>query len=286
MLLRRSLEAGLITGVVLAVLAVVFTFSWFVLRPIWPLVFTPVVVTGICAVARGGRAIRSTRGALLAGALAGLAATVASVIGLSVGVSFQAAIPNWPYPDAPQGSPGAAYELVPILTEAPVFLPRNQAFLDLSFNVPFPWPYTLALPDGRTIARFPIAWVWFFLIGHLLAALQAALYFLAARPPWLTGRVVDGLARYRASFYHKLMLGFALLGGLIFLVGWLGFAAIEDMHASAHQGRLIAHWLDHTVHLQSRQRLQVAAVHRLAGGDQGALEIFELQQLNELYSEA
>src|SRR5581483_466730 len=111
------------------------------------------------------------------------------------------------------------------------------------------------------VSRIPTPWAWFFLIGPGLAALQAGLYFPITRLSRPAGRLVDVLAGYRASFYHKLMLGFTLLGVLIFAVGWLGFAALEEMHANVHQSRLIAHWSEHLAHVQIEQGIQLAALH-------------------------
>ena len=273
MLVKRSLEAGLITGLGLTVLALLWTLFFVQLRPVFAATFAPVFVTGVCAVLRGGRAISSAKAALLAGALAGLACAAVSLIGVALAVIIQAAIPNWPYPGAPQGSPGGAFGLVPILSESPYYLPRERLLLDLPLLLPFPWPYARTLADGSTLSRIPVPWLWFFPVGSVGAALQAWLYFAIARQVRVGAQVVDGLARYRASFQSKLLLGFALLGGLIFAVGWLGFAALEDMHGNLHQGRLAQHWLDHTFSMQNNLRQEEAALSRLANAaDQTALD--------------
>src|SRR5439155_19469257 len=116
MLIRRSLQAGLFTGLALTVLALVFTFFFVQVRPVWPVMFAPVFVTGVYAVLRSGATVTSGRAALLAGAIAGLAAAMMSFLGFSLAVIFQAAIPNWPYPGVTQGSPGGALALVSILS--------------------------------------------------------------------------------------------------------------------------------------------------------------------------
>src|SRR5690242_1797362 len=105
MLLKWSLQAGLMTGTALGALALVYTPLFFLLRATWPLIFTPVLVTGVGAIARARPAVNSWKAALLAGAIAGVAASLVSVVGLAVAASIQSAIPNWPYAGAPQGSP-------------------------------------------------------------------------------------------------------------------------------------------------------------------------------------
>src|SRR5262249_25957437 len=179
---------------------------------------------------------------------------------------IEAAVPNWPFP-GPRGG-GAAP--MGILWDSPYYVPRERLWLDLPWLLPFPWPYTRTLAAGVTVSRLPVPWLWFFPIGIVGAALQAWLYYVVARQLHLGGYVVQRLARYRASFQSKLLLGFALLGGLIFLVGWLGFAAMQDMHLTVHRGRAMQHWLEHTFQLQASLRAQTAALSRLTSAEDAA----------------
>ena len=263
MLIKRSLQAGLITGLAMILLALVITFWFAQLRTVQPVMFAPVFVTGVCAVLCGGRTITTARAALLVGALAGLAAAALSVVGVTLSAIIQAAIPN----------PGGIVALVGILADSPYYVPRERLWLDLPWLLPFPWPYARTLADGVTVSRIPVPWLWFFPVGSVGAALQAWLYYAVARQLHLGGQVVERLARYRASFQSKLLLGFALLGVLIFAVGWLGFAAMEDMHATVHRGRVTQHWLDHTFQLQANLRVETAALSRLTtAGDEAAFQ--------------
>jgi hypothetical protein len=224
MVVARALKAGLVTGITTAVLAVICTLFMTQVRTVWTWMFTPLVVTGVYAVRRGG-GITSARAALLVGALAGLLAAALTDLGLVPSVILQTVIPNWPYPGS-QHTPGSAYGLIGILSDSPFYIPREQLFVDLPLALPFPWPFARALPNGVTVSRLPVAWLWFFPVGAGLAALQAWLYYALTRRPQVAGRIVNRLARYPASFQNKLLLGFTLLGVLIFAIGWLGFAAV------------------------------------------------------------
>ncbi len=263
MLVKRALQAGLITGLAMILLALVIMFWWAQVGAVWPAMFAPVFVTGVYAVLCGGRTVTTARAALLVGALAGLAAAALSVVGVTLTAIIAAATPNR----------GGGIVLVGILADSPFYVPLERLWLDLPRLLPFPWPYTRTLADGVAVSRIPVPWLWFFPVGSVGAALQAWLYYTVARQLRLGGRVVVRLARYRASFQSKLLLGFALLGALIFVVGWLGFAAMEEMHRTVHRGRVTQHWVDHTFQLQASLRAQTAALSRLTtAGDEAPFQ--------------
>ena len=163
MLVKRALQAGLITGLAMILLALVITFWFAQLRTVQPVMFAPVFVTGVCAVLRGGRTVTTARAALLVGALAGLAAAALSVVGVTLSAIIQAAIPN----------PGGIVALVGILADSPYYVPRERLWLDLPWLLPFPWPYARTLADGVTVSRIPVPWLWFFPVGSVGAALRA-----------------------------------------------------------------------------------------------------------------
>ena len=94
MLIKRSLQAGLITGLAMILLALVITFWFAQLRTVQPVMFAPVFVTGVCAVLLRSRTVTTVRAALLTGALAGLAAAALSVVGVTLAAILQAAIPG------------------------------------------------------------------------------------------------------------------------------------------------------------------------------------------------
>src|ERR1051325_1659555 len=95
MLVRRSLQAGLITGVAMLALLLVLLVLKAVARPIfttiWPLVFAPLVVTGVVAVLRAGRGVTGPASAALAGALGGLMAALVSLAAFTLAVALQTA---------------------------------------------------------------------------------------------------------------------------------------------------------------------------------------------------
>src|SRR5439155_25983655 len=155
MLVKRSLQTGLITGLGLTLIALLCTFFFQQVRPVWPVMFAPVFVTGVYALLRSGRAVENATDALLAGALGGLAAATLSFLGFSLAVIIQVIIPNWPYPGSTQATPGGALALITILSEGPPYIPREALLLDLPLALPFPWPYVRTLPDGNVVSRLP-----------------------------------------------------------------------------------------------------------------------------------
>src|SRR5262249_60081822 len=61
------------------------------------------------------------------------------------------------------------------------------------------------------------------------------LYLLLADPDAdLRGALADWIARRRIALQSKLVVGFLVLVAGILLVGWAGFAAMEDMHLRLH----------------------------------------------------
>ena len=116
---------------------------------------------------------------------------------------------------------------------------------------------------GVTVSQIGLLWLLFVPIGVGLSALQAWLVYVVGRAR-LDLWTVRTVARYRAQFQRKLMLGFVILGVMIFAVGWLGFAAVEEMHGSLHGGRVMQHTTDHVVRIQSNFRAESEALTRAA----------------------
>src|SRR6185369_8776222 len=54
--------------------------------------------------------------------------------------------------------------------------------------------------------------------------------------------------------------GFFSLGVMIFVVGWLGWAVMEEMHFQVHAGRVRQHLLDHVLRVQNNYRLMSEAL--------------------------
>src|SRR5262245_35903810 len=158
MLVKQALQAGLITGLAMILLALVITVWRTQLGSVFPAMYAPVFVTGVCAVLCGGRTVTTARAALLAGALAGLTAAALSFLGVTLVAIIEAAVPNWPFP-GPRGG-GAAP--MGILWDSPYYVPRERLWLDLPWLLPFPWPYTRTLAAGVTVSRLPVPWLWFF----------------------------------------------------------------------------------------------------------------------------
>jgi signal transduction histidine kinase len=258
MLVKQSLRAGLITGLLMSGIAIVM-FPWWglnMIRPLalWPLAFVPLFITGVYAVHRAGRLMTSARRAALAGGVAGLAAavvTVATIMVLSIlGASF---VPPHPGP--------SLWSLAVVLMDSPFFVPPKVLFFDLPWPLPFPWVFNAKTPDGALISRVPWTLPLFLPLGALLAALQAWLYYA---PTKLGSHTADLIARRRVSFQIKLLVGFFSLGVMIFVVGWLGFAATNEMHVQTHAGRARQHWLDHVLRVQGNLRAQSETLSRLA----------------------
>lgn len=256
MLIKQSLKAGLITGLVMALLAFVIFLWWDSLRVVWPIAFVPLFVTGLYAMDRAGSAVASGRRAALAGALAGLVAAAVSALACFVLAILQA-------PLVPQRPGAVLWSLVSVLVDSPFFVPAAALYYDVP-AFPFPWIPTRTTPEGLVLARIPLTLAFFFPVGALLAALQAWLYYALVRQANVGLRAVGRVARLRTGFQTKLRVGFVILSVLIFAVGWLGWGATEDMHFQVHTGRATQHWLEHTIQVQASFRAQSEAVSQLA----------------------
>src|SRR5690349_13763969 len=75
---RSSLVAGSLTGAATSALVLAMFFFYDELVLLWPVAFVPVFLTGVIALRRAGSAVRSPRDAALAGAIAGITASLIS----------------------------------------------------------------------------------------------------------------------------------------------------------------------------------------------------------------
>lgn len=247
MLVRRSLAAGLIVGLATAVLLLLFLLRLSDVRMFWPVSVVPVFFTGVYAVHRGGGAVRSSGRALLAGALAGFvtAAIYTLVVALLLvyfGADGRVTRPPW--------------DLIAVLSVPPFWIPQPSLFLTLPEVLPFPWRDTAPNPAGGLVSRVPWPLVLYLPAGIVLASLQAWLYYIVARRLDVGNHAVGRIARAQMRFESKLRTGFVILCAAIFIVGWLGWASTEAMHLRMHSGRLMQHWLDHTLHIQANESTQ------------------------------
>src|SRR6478672_11124876 len=99
-MVKEGFKAGLITGLLMSVIAVVIALWWDQLRIVWPMAYIPLFVTGVYAVHRTSQFITDLRSASLVGAAAGLAAatvTVAAITLLSILGTFYvpSLVPLW-----------------------------------------------------------------------------------------------------------------------------------------------------------------------------------------------
>ncbi len=261
MLIRRAIYAGLLTGMGLLV-GVLATAIW--RGPLggagpqaWPAVFAPLVVTGIVAMRLAAPWVRGPGQAALAGALAGLVTALVAMPVFYLGMFVQVVLMGLP-PIPWSGFPE-------IFAEAPFNIPVERIFVDLPFQFPFWWPLSRTLAPGVTVSRIGTVWLLFIPIGVVLSAIQAWLYYLIVEQARADLWAVRTIARYRARFQRKLMLGFVILGAMILAVGWLGFAVVEEMHQSLHRGRHMRHWTDHTLRIQANVRAETAALAQVRG---------------------
>ena len=67
-MVKQGFKAGLITGLLMSVIAVIIALLWDYLRTVWPLAYIPLFVTGVYAVHRGSQFITDLCSATLAGA--------------------------------------------------------------------------------------------------------------------------------------------------------------------------------------------------------------------------
>jgi|SoiMethySBSTD1v2_1073268.scaffolds.fasta_scaffold95328_3 class 3 adenylate cyclase/HAMP domain-containing protein len=254
-MVKEGFKAGLITGLLMSVIAVVIALWWDQLRIVWPMAYIPLFVTGVYAVHRTSQFITDLRSASLVGAAAGLAAatvTVAAITLLSILGTFYvpSLVPLW--------------SLVPVLQDSPFLITSNSLFFDLPRTLPFPWVFNQTTRDGILVSRIPWTLPLFLPTGALLAALQAGLYYSVGPQSNLGRRAAEWIARKRVSFQVKLLVGFFSLGIMIFVVGWLGWAVMEEMHFQIHVGRVRQHLLDHVLRVQSNHRLLSEALSRLS----------------------
>ncbi len=270
-MVKQSLKSGLITGTATALLIAGIFFFWDQLGLVWPVAFVPVFATGVYALHRCGAAITGARRAVLAGAVAGSAAAVVSLLAVIVVTMLAEPRPPRPYP---------YWNLVLMLMDTPWRLPADRVFYDLPGLLPFPWFLRRVLRDGTQVSRIPWTLILWLPAGALLAGLQAYLYHGLARQVNFGAWAVSRIATSRSGYHAKLLAGFIILSVLIFMVGWLGWASTEEMHTRVHRGRATQHWLDHTVHLQENLRAQGEARARLANAPApaGLQEVSELGQ--------
>jgi len=250
-MVKEAVKAGLITGLVMSVMALVISLWWDSWRVVWPMAFVPLFITGVYAVHRAGGLIVDTRGAALAGAAAGITAatvTVAAIVLLSIygTVVVPSLIPLW--------------SMTTLLQDSPFFITQNRLFFELPRPLPFPWVFNQTTGDGVLVSRIPWTLPAFFPLGALLAALQAWLYYSVGPQSNLGRRTAEWIARKRVSFQVKLLVGFFSLGVMIFVVGWLGWAVMEEMHFQVHAGRVRQHLLDHVLRVQNNYRLMSEAL--------------------------
>jgi len=257
MLVKQALKAGLITGLLMSVITFVIFLWWSRVNIFWPMAFVPLFITGVYAVHRAGRLMTDPRRAALAGGVAGLAAAVVTVVTITL-LSILATTFAPPHPGP------SLWSLVPVLLDSPFFMSPKVLFFELPRPLPFPWVFNVKTPDGVLISRVPWTLPLYLPLGALLAALQAWLYHALGPMTNLGVRAAASIARRRASFQVKLLVGFFSLGVMIFAVGWLGFAATNQMHVQTHAGRARQHWLDHALRLQTNLRAQSEAFSRLS----------------------
>jgi class 3 adenylate cyclase len=254
-MVKKALKAGLLTGVLMSVIAFVMFLWWETWRVIWPMAFIPVFITGVYAVYRAGPLVTTAHRAILVGAVAGLAASAVVVIAVTLlSIAGMMVVP-YIVP---------LWSLVPVLQDSPFFVPPNLLFFDLPRPLPFPWVFNRTTPGGVVISRIPWTLPLFLPLGALLASLQAWLYFALGPQTTLGLRTAGWIARKRVSFQVKLLVGFFILGVMIFVVGWLGWAVTEEMHFQVHAGRARQHVLDHMLRVQTNQRARVEAISRLS----------------------
>src|SRR5579884_1593603 len=249
-MVRRAAGVGLATGLGLAVSVLVITLSWQALAVIWPVVFVLVIPTGALAVnlalPRRGGAVAAAEVGLIAG---GVAAVISA---LALYASYQ------------YGGIGA-YGLAGIMLSPPFRIGPYNWF------GPVPWPLPLLVP-----------------LGMALSALQAWLYYELFVDPdaGLRGALADWIARRPAALQSKLLVGFLLLVAGIFLVGWVGFAAMEDMHARLHVLALKAEWWGHLRTIQATVQAERALLDELAvrpaPDAQGRLQQLDAQARGEI----
>jgi signal transduction histidine kinase/DNA-binding response OmpR family regulator len=227
MIALRAAFVGLATSLALA-MGVLLLFLWPTNPPFWPVVFVPVIPTGALAVSWALPRRGGAASAALVGLIAGLVAGAVSAVVLYAAVT--------------QGRP--ILNLVGILRAPPFHLGPYNWF------GPVPWPLPLLVP-----------------LGAALSALQAWLYYVLLAEPdaGLRGALSNWIARRPATLRSKLLLGSLPLVAAIFVVGWVGFAAMEDMHTRLHSLELRTEWWSHlrTVQtaIQAERRLldEVAA---------------------------
>src|SRR5262249_57268583 len=80
----------------------------------------------------------------------------------------------------------------------------------------------------------------------------------------LRGVLTNWVARRPATLQSKLLVGFLLLVGGFFLVGWVGFAAMEDMHVRLHLLEVRAEWLGHLRTIQVATQAEQALLDEVA----------------------
>lgn len=254
-MVKQSLKAGLITGLLMSATAFVMSYWWDSLRTVWPMAFVPLFITGVYAVHRAGELITDARRATLAGGLAGLAAAMVAVAAIALLSIFGTTI-------VPSLIP--LWSLAPLLQDSPFLLPPNLLFLELPGPLPFPWVFNLTTRAGVLVSRIPWTLPLYLPLGALLAALQAWLYYSVGPQSDLGRRAAEWIARKRVSFQSKLLVGFFSLGVMIFVVGWLGWAVMEDMHFQIHEGRIRQHLLDHMLRVQSNYQLLSTVLPQLS----------------------
>ncbi len=267
MSIKQSIKAGLVTGLVTTLLMLVIDFWWEQLHLVWPMAFSPLFITGVYAVYRSGAAITKARHAVLAGAVAGLTAALVTTMAITFISIISVPTPPNPFP---------IWNLVPTLSDSPFYL-GPAVFYDLPGQFPFPWPVSRITAEGIQVSRLPLAQIWFLAIGMLLSALQGWLYYAISQAR-ASERAAVKIARLRAKYQAKLLMGFFILTLLIFGAGWLGFAAIEEMHSRIHIGRIREHWLDHIVQIQSNLRTQTETIAKLSTAQDDAT----LKQISDL----
>jgi class 3 adenylate cyclase len=254
-MVKQAFKAGLITGVLMSVIAFIVSIWWDYFRTVWPMAFIPLFVTGVYAVHRTSRFITDLRSATLAGALAGLAAaavTVAAITLLSIygTMVVPSQIPLW--------------SLTTLLQDSPFLMKPKLLFFELPSPLPFPWVFNQTTPDGVLVSRIPWTLPLFLPLGALLAALQAWAYYSLGPQSNFSRRTAEWIARKQVSFQVKLLVGFFSLGVMIFVVGWLGWAVMEEMHFQIHVGRIRQHLLDHVQRVQNNHRILSDALPRLS----------------------
>lgn len=233
----------------------------------WPIPLLPLLVTGIYAVHRARPAIQSARAAAGAGALAGLAAAALSLLAAVV-----VGNPALPAPLVRE----TRWDLVTVLSDSPFLIPRYLLLLDLPFTLPIPWSYTSVAAEGQQFAQLPMAFALYLPVGALLSALQASLFYLLVAEARAGERLTRWIMRSHADFRAKLLAGFALLTAIVVAVGLVGYQALEDMHLKVHPGRVMQHWLDHTLRVQRALHAYADALDRLPQAEDAAQEVSAL----------